>query len=423
MLTRAELRKGWCPGALAPMQARDGLIARLRISGARLPTETARAIAAAANRFGNSQCELTSRANLQLRGVTLERLPDLLAELDRLGLIDRDAAAESVRNVMISPLSGVCGRVDVTPIGAALEAALIEATGLHRLPGKFGFLIDDGGPLSLCDEITDVRFAFDEPREKFDIALGADAVGIGSCARDEIVATALKIARAFLDVGGAMPEPPRRMMDIISGGGLAALAAAAGRPATQQAWAPPRPAPAPPVGLLRFGDLFCFGAAAPFGRLSANMLAAAADAAQVHGRGEIRLTPWRALVLPGVAPKGADALAEYFHAAGFIVSPDDKRLGVAACGGAPACTRGTTATHTDALALAALARQLYPDGLALHVSGCAKGCARPREAPLTLVAHDGLYDLVLDGSPFDAASSRNLSLTAARDLLHAMAST
>ncbi|PNG27485.1 precorrin-3B synthase [Methylocella silvestris] len=423
MLTRAELRKGWCPGARAPMQARDGLIARLRISGACLSSETARAIAGAANRFGNGQCELTSRANLQLRGVTPERLPDLLAELDRLGLIDADAAAEAVRNVMISPLAGLCGRADVTPIGAALEAALIDATDLHSLPGKFGFLIDDGGPLSLWDEITDVRFAFDQPRGKFDIALGVDAIAIGSCAPEEIVAVALRIARAFLAVGEAMPEPPRRMTDVIFGGGLAALAAAAGRPAPQQEWAPPRPAPPAPVGLLRFGDLSCFGAAAPFGRLSANMLAAVAGAAQTHGRGEIRLTPWRAVILPGVAPQEADALAEYFHAAGFIVSPDDKRLGVAACGGAPACARGTTPTHADALALAPLAGQLFPTGLALHVSGCAKGCARPRRAPLTLVAHDGLYDLVLDGSAFDAPSSRNLSLTAARNLLHAMAST
>ncbi len=37
------------------------------------------------------------------------------------------------------------------------------------------------------------------------------------------------------------------------------------------------------------------------------------------------------------------------------------------------------------------------DDIVLHVSGCAKGCAHPTPAPLTLVAEEGRYRLVSDG--------------------------
>jgi precorrin-3B synthase len=37
----------------------------------------------------------------------------------------------------------------------------------------------------------------------------------------------------------------------------------------------------------------------------------------------------------------------------------------------------------------------------VHVSGCAKGCARQEKAPVTLVGRDGRYDLVLSGTAAD----------------------
>ena len=47
-----ELRKGWCPGALRPMMARDGLLVRLKITGGIVPAGLARAIADLAERDG-----------------------------------------------------------------------------------------------------------------------------------------------------------------------------------------------------------------------------------------------------------------------------------------------------------------------------------------------------------------------------------
>ena len=69
---------------------------------------------------------------------------------------------------------------------------------------------------------------------------------------------------------------------------------------------------------------------------------------------------------------------------GFITDATDPRRRIVACPGAPSCASGLIAARSLA---AEIAREvsLPGDGLAVHVSGCAKGCAHPAPAPLTIV--------------------------------------
>jgi precorrin-3B synthase len=175
--------------------------------------------------------------------------------------------------------------------------------------------------------------------------------------------------------------------------------------------------------LLRFNERYCFGFGAAFGRLDANMLDAVARAAEMFGTGEIRLTPWRALILPHIREQQAGAMRDHFAAHGFIVDPEDPRLAVAACGGASTCERGTTDTRADALALMFFARKFHKTGVALHVSGCAKGCARQAAAPLTLIADAGRYELAVDATAIDAGTNdaKGLDLVAVRERLETIA--
>ena len=66
------------------------------------------------------------------------------------------------------------------------------------------------------------------------------------------------------------------------------------------------------------------------------------------------------------------------------------RVNSTACTGAPACPQGQGDTRTLARQLA----PLLPKGRALHLSGCAKGCAHPAPADLTLTATGQGYDLI-----------------------------
>jgi precorrin-3B synthase len=425
MTPETVLRKGWCPGARRPMQAKDGLLVRLRINGGVVGAATLRGLAQAGRAHGNGLFDLSARANLQVRGVPGESLPLLIETLDGLGLVDENAAAESVRNVLVSPLAGLDGRNDVPRAAKALEVALAANKDLHALPGKFGFLIDDGSALSVAGVPADVRFDWTRGKQPFAVGIGGhanEAIVLGVCAGDDIPDIASRLAGAFLRLGSQMAEPPRRMRGLIENCGAGAIAGLAGlRPR------PPRKSgvieePCP-VGLLRFNEKYCFGVGAAFGRLDANMLEAAARGAEIFGTGEIRLTPWRALILPCVHAEEADAMRAYFGAHLFIVDRDDARLAIAACGGASTCERGTTDTRSDALALMAFARRFRKTAVALHVSGCAKRCARQAATPFTLIAHAGRYDIAADVTASDAGTNdaKCLDLAAVGETLETLA--
>ncbi|WP_395664493.1 hypothetical protein [Methylocella sp.] len=103
--------------------------------------------------------------------------------------------------------------------------------------------------------------------------------------------------------------------------------------------------------------------------------------------------------LPGVDPSRLRPAA----AAGLILDASDPLLRVVACPGAPACAQARASVRPLARALA----PRLPAGRLLHVSGCAKGCALPGPADLTLVGRDdGGFDLVRDGAPWDEPARR-----------------
>jgi precorrin-3B synthase len=138
----------------------------------------------------------------------------------------------------------------------------------------------------------------------------------------------------------------------------------------------------------------------PFGRLTATTLSALASACA-----EIRITPWRALLL--VAPSTDAEHVARSH--GAILSHIDRRLKLTACSGAGGCDVGTTDTHATALAIADHAGPLLDHVRMVHVSGCAKGCAHPAIADVTLTARDGVYDVALNAKPGDVSPHTGLS--------------
>lgn len=71
----------------------------------------------------------------------------------------------------------------------------------------------------------------------------------------------------------------------------------------------------------------------------------------------------------------------------------------------------------DLDAIVDVARALSRGGIGAHVSGCAKGCAKPSATPLTLVANGGLFDLVYNGAASDAPAATGLTLAEIADVV------
>ncbi len=352
--------QGWCPGALKPMQSGDGLVVRIRPRLARLSVEQGQGIAQAALRHGNGLIEVTARANVQLRGVTGQNHAALLADLDRLGLLDASEAEERHRNVVFTPFWAP--QDGTTALGQALYAALASGP---DLPGKFGFALDTGASPVLSATSADIRL---ERAPDGGLVLRADgAAGGQRVTAETAVAQALRMAEWFVSSGG------------VSGGRgrMAAHLSRVSLPfATDATPAPALPQPRP--GLIEQGALV----ALEFGILRAETFAELAER-------PLRITPWRMVLV-----EGATAIA---RAPGLIGDPDDPRLRVRACTGAPGCPQGQQKTRALARSLAAA----VPEGRVLHVSGCAKGCAHPGRADLTLAAGAKGFGLIRQGRAMD----------------------
>ncbi|MEO1613362.1 MAG: hypothetical protein AAFU55_13580, partial [Pseudomonadota bacterium] len=170
-------------------------------------------------------------------------------------------------------------------------------------------------------------------------------------------------------------------------------------PAVLMGEARPNPAAAAPKPGTYDGGLLV-GAA--FGRMSAGDLMQLAAC----GAAAIRITPWRMVFLPKF-----DRLDRLNGAEALLTDPFDRALNVHACTGAPGCPQASVETRAVAAALA----PSLPDGVNLHVSGCAKGCAHPRAAEVTLVGRDGRFDLVRRGAPWDDPVRRGIDLRRAVD--------
>jgi precorrin-3B synthase len=402
--------KGWCPGALRPMQSGDGLIVRVRPQAGAFGLDTLVALAEAAARFGNGQIDLTRRANLQIRGISETYLTALHDVIGELGVLDETPEAEAVRNLVIGPLAGVDPTevLDVREIARELARLLASDPAIWALPTKFGFILDGGGALTLVDERADIRLVAIRNGARPAIAIGLDTSNgidwLGSVSPEDAAAAAMTTARAFLD---ATSRGPRQRMRDLSAEGLASLRSTMKPrfdPLTldpQEPRAKSDASSARRIGLLNLGSgRYAVGIAAPFGRLEAEPFLKFAAAISDLGVKEIRLSPWRALYVESSHRQIAQAILDAAVDAGFMTDPTDSLLQIEACTGAPGCPSTSLDTRGDGRRLARLLAGVHLRGT-VHVSGCAKGCAKSATSDLVLVGVEGRYGIVRNGTAQD----------------------
>jgi len=366
--------QGWCPGALRPMPSGDGWVIRVRPPGGRLTPPQAREIARLARAHGNGVIDLSSRANIHLRGVTEHSYVPLIAGLDALGLLDENPEAEERRNIVLSPFwSAGDGSVE---LATALAKALTAPDAPH-LPAKFGFAIDGGPRPVLTDVSADIRLERSADGGLICRASGATrAAGVST---ETAVSTMMALADWFVQSGGGTGGRGRMAAHLARGAVLPEIFTEV--PARSTALFSPEPGPVAQGVLIGF----------EFGQVPAELLDA------LSYLGALRLTPWRMLLIEGISAMPG--------LPGLITQPNDPMLRVIACTGAPGCRQAAQPTR-------ALARTLaphLPDGAVLHVSGCSKGCAHPGPAAFTLTAQAGGFDLNRNGHAQDLPQRSGLT--------------
>ncbi len=388
-----------CPGALQTHTAADGELARVRVPGGLLTAEQLRALAAAARELGDGHLEMTSRGNLQLRGLAVGT--DLGDRLAAVGLLP-STTHERVRNVLASALTGrsAGGQLDVRPWVRALDAGLLADPALADLPGRFLVTLDDGRG-DVVGLGGDVGL---HPLAPDDVALtlaGADS-GLRARAADA-VGLVLTAARALLDELAAQGGHAWRITELTEGPARVTARLTDGvlrdfRRPNDGVLREERRFTGPVVELPSAPLVGPVGAAAqsdgrtaligvvPLGRL-------AADQADLLARlaAEVQLTPWRSVVVPDLAEDVVDDAAVDLHRTGFVFDADSPWLQVTACAGRPGCAKSRADVRADAAAAVAAGR-LPGDGARQHWAGCGRRCGRPAGA-LDVVATDDGYTI------------------------------
>ena len=204
--TESRTRRDLCPGVLRPWPADDGALVRVRLVGGAISRTELRKVGRVAATFGDGNVHLTSRANLQLRGLpsTNGRLdPAALTALEGTGLVPHPTH-DLVRNVMVSPLTGLHGgRADLRPVARAFDDLLCADAALAGLPGKFLVTFDDGRG-DLIDHALDLGAVAVDSRHA---QLRAGAHGWGDVVPlDDVPRRLIELAHAFLRVRGEGPN-------------------------------------------------------------------------------------------------------------------------------------------------------------------------------------------------------------------------
>lgn len=377
-------RKGWCPSAMRPMLAGDGYLVRVRPRAGRLSATEAGLIAELSARYGNGAVDISSRGSLQLRGIDGGRLEALAEALFGADLAAADPAGEASRSIVTSPASDCdpSALIDAASIARRVETRLLLLAREVLPAAKFSVLIDDGGVFGLDSTYADIRLrAMKGPKAGpyFMLAVAgtaSSATSIGIFDFDgafEASCALVLAARRF----GAHRPPVADVAAWLRAAGLAPSVAEL-----------PSARALPDLAAMRLVRLRPI-----FGRLEAPILGSLAAAVKGEEGAQIRLTTDRGLLVGPASPEGIDRLERLGASRGFIGDLDPELASVDACVGAPACAQALMEARETALDLAALLAPRLRAGVSLHVSGCAKGCARSGPSTIVVTGEPAGYRL------------------------------
>ena len=366
--------KGWCPTTRRPMMSGDGLLVRVKPAYSRLDAQALTFLADLSDQFGNGVLDLTSRANLQIRGVSEQAYPALLSSLQTAGLAGANLKADQL-NLTLAPFTGK------NSLGwRCADYLYAAADDLPELPAKFGFSVDCGEKRYLTNASADL---FIEAASGGGVLLRCAGSTDGLVTDEDNLLTSVRtILDWYLGLQAGAPDtPPVRMRKLLE---------AHDPPYRATGHLPHAPEHQLAVGPAAGPHII----AAPYGQLTAGDLRQLAAA-----NSSVQITTGRMMIVETLP--GPDS-----H---LITTSEDKRLSVAVCPGAPHCPSASVRTRD--LADSLVRTGAWSGGKTLHISGCAKGCAAPEARDICIVGRDGRFDIVEKGCAWQAPSSTGILTT------------
>lgn len=395
--------------------AQESLMLRCRVAGGSITAAQFRGLAEIARDSGNAHGDLTTRANVQVREIMPENAPAVLMKLADLGLTSLGAGADNIRNITATPTTGFdpCELLDVMPYAHALHHYILKNSDLFGLPRKFNVSYDSGGLVSVCTDTNDIGFQAvrveegghgAEPGIYFRMQL-CGITGHKQFASDcgillkpaETLPVAAALIRVFIENGDRTNRKKARLKYLVDDWGVPRMLDEVQRKLTFPLRRLPLAECAGPAPKLKNGHLgihpqldgkFYIGVGVPVGRLTSGQMEDLADIAERFGRGEIRLTVWQNLLIPGVSADRLEEVKSALNACGLNAYPGAVSGGLVACTGNRGCKYAAADTKGDAKALGVWLDQRVPldDPINIHLTGCQHSCAQHYIGDIGLMA-------------------------------------
>ncbi|MFI6765871.1 precorrin-3B synthase [Streptomyces sp. NPDC050355] len=416
-----------CPGALRLHPAADGRLARVRVPAGDLTVRQAEALADAADTLGDGRLSLTSRGNVELRGLAEDCGGPLAALLRDAGLLPSEHH-ERIRNILASPLAGLDRHTpaDVRLWARDLDSSLCASRSATALSGRFLFVLDDGrgdvaalgGDVSLVAEPSAVAGRTGSGAGGTALLRVGDDPAALRIAGPDAPRAALTAALTFLDTAAAsgsgawrireLPDEhtltARHVAERLRAAGITAehVTDGAGALRSVTAHAEEFPDSSAPGVVEGTDGRRALCVLAPLGRLSTAQWRTLTAIAAQDGSGALRLTPWRGIVLPGLPAAAAAARSAELSVAGLVTDPSSPWHRLGACTGRPGCAKSLTDVRADAAAAVAAgartpdggpAPAAWAGGAPVHWSGCERRCGHPHGTWVDVLATADGYQI------------------------------
>lgn len=386
---------------------------RLRVPNGIISSEQMRVLGEIVQRYGDDgNADITTRQNLQLRGIRIEDIPDIFQRLKSVGMTSVQSGMDNVRNITGSPMAGLDADelIDTRELVQKVQDMITNyGQGNYQfsnLPRKFNIAIEGGRDNSVHAEINDIAFvpAYKEGELGFNVVVGgffsakrceaAIPMNVWVRPNQEVVDLCRGILEVYRDNGLRANRQKSRLMWLIDEWGIEEFRT---RVANHLGYPLATAAEKDAIDWEKRDHLGVFpqkqeglsyiGLCVPVGRLFADDMLDLARIAEVYGSGELRLTVEQNVIIPNIAAENMPTLLTEPLLAKFTPNPTPLQRALVSCTGAQFCNFALIETKNKAVDLI---RQLdaelnIPRGVRMHWTGCPNSCGQPQVADIGLM--------------------------------------
>lgn len=384
---------------------------RMRIPNGILTSSQMYVLAEVIQRYGDDgSADITTRQNIQLRGINFSNIPDIFNKFNTVGLTSIQSGMDNIRNITGDPVAGLDANelYDTRELVQQIQNMLTNNgqgnPEFTNLPRKFNIAVTGSRDNSVHAEINDLAFvpAFKEGFG-FNVLVGGffsskrceAAIPLNVWVKpEEVVSLCKAIVEIFRDHGLRLNRQKARLMWLIDEWGLEKF-----RTEVENHWGQNFKTAAPKdeidwekrdhIGIYpqKQPGLNYVGLNIPVGRLNAHDMFELARLAEVYGSGEIRFTVEQNAVIPNIHDSALNTFLAEPLLKKFGVNPGLLMRSVVSCTGSQFCNFALIETKNRAVAISKALEQelILLKPVRIHWTGCPNSCGQPQVADIGLM--------------------------------------